>query len=134
MKTITLSNALITNPQGAMLTVRKKGSEFFMMAGGKIEANETPLEALYRELSEELHLSPTSYSPHLLGTHCTTAINEANTIVTSTIYHVAIPYLEIKPYAEISEIRWLTQADYLRTPLAHLLKEFSIPIWLKMFP
>lgn len=134
MKTITLSNALITNPQGAMLTVRKKGSTYFMMAGGKIEENETPLEALYRELSEELHLTPTQYSPHLLGTHSTTAINEANTLVTSTIYHVAIPDLEIQPHAEIAEIRWITQADYLQIPLAHLLKEFSIPIWLKMFP
>lgn len=103
-----------------------------MMAGGKIEKGETPEQALIRELQEELSLTITTNEIKLLGTHSTTAVNEANTIVTAHIYHIIVNNTEIQPASEIEEIKWLTIDNYQETKLAHLLKEFSLPIWLKL--
>ncbi|MEK6452194.1 MULTISPECIES: NUDIX hydrolase [Myroides] len=130
--TIYLASALLTNDKNEMLTVRKKGSTFYMMAGGKIELGETPIETLKREIQEELQLNITNDQITLLGTHQTIAVNEANTIVNATIFHVRINNSSIQASAEIEEIKWVTKENYKSIKLAHLLKEFSLPIWLKM--
>lgn len=130
--TIYLASALLTNEKNEMLTVRKKGSTFYMMPGGKIELNETPLETLKREILEELQLTISEEQITLLGTHQTTAVNETNTLVNATIYHVTINNSPIQASAEIEEAKWVTKETYKNIKLAHLLKEFSLPIWLKI--
>jgi 8-oxo-dGTP pyrophosphatase MutT (NUDIX family) len=45
---------LVRNATGELLLVRKGGTEGFMLPVGKIEPGETPLQALARELREEL--------------------------------------------------------------------------------
>ncbi|MFV2946081.1 NUDIX domain-containing protein [Pseudomonas japonica] len=53
-KTIRIAAALLIDPQGQTLLVRKRGTLAFMQPGGKIEADELPVKALARELFEEL--------------------------------------------------------------------------------
>ncbi len=130
-KTIYLASALITNAVGDLLTVRKKGSIYYMMAGGKIEMGETPLQALQRELEEELNLILTPEDIRYLGTHQTQAVNEVNTLVHATVFHIKTTFTSFTPHAELEEIKWLTYDTYSEVPLAHLLQEFSIPLWLK---
>lgn len=130
--TIYLASALITDNNNRMLTVRKKGSQYYMMAGGKIEKGEKPIETLIREIEEELQIRITAGDASLLGTHQTNAVNEANTIVSATIFHIIINNSTIQPSSEIEEIKWLTKENYKAFKLAHLLQEFSLPIWLKL--
>ncbi len=130
-QTIYLASAMITNTSGALLTVRKKGSIYYMMAGGKIEKEETPLEALIRELHEELGLVIAPSTVTYLGIHQTQAVNEANTWVHATIFHLILPETPIVPHAELEEVKWLTYENYQQVPLAHLLEEFTLPLWLK---
>ncbi|KGE76866.1 NUDIX domain-containing protein, partial [Halomonas salina] len=58
-----IAAALIEDAEGRLLLVRKRGTEAFMQAGGKIEPDESPDEALARELEEELGQPPTRLEP-----------------------------------------------------------------------
>lgn len=128
---IYLASAIITNQNSELLTVRKKGSIYYMMPGGKIELNENSFQALKRELLEELNFLISSKDVSFIGSHSTEAINESNTIVTADIFHIQTDQLSFEPNAEIEEVLWLNKLDYHNYPLAHLIKEFSIPKWLK---
>jgi len=128
-----LASALITDQDNRLLTVRKKTSTYYMMAGGKIEKGETPEQALVRELKEELNLTVNTNELTLLGTHSTEAVNEKNTIVKAHIYHIIINHQTLEVASEIAEAKWLTRETYKETKLAHLLEEFSVPIWLSLF-
>lgn len=133
MKTITLASALITDTENRLLTVRKKNSAYFMMAGGKIEHGETPIQALIRELEEELLLTVSQNSIQYLGKHSTLAVNEPNTTVNAHIYHIKLTNQIVTNSAEIEELKWLTLDNYKEVQLARLLSEFSLPIWLDLF-
>lgn len=130
MKTIYLASAIIIDQQNRFLTVRKKGSSYFMMAGGKIESNETPQQALLREIEEELALTIKTNDITFLGTHETLAVNEKETVVHAHIYQILLTNETVQNCAEIEEIKWLTEENYTDVKLARLLSEFSLPIWL----
>ena len=49
-----IATACLFNAQGQLLTVRKRGTQAWMLPGGKRDGPETPLQALLRELQEEL--------------------------------------------------------------------------------
>ncbi|KUP92858.1 hypothetical protein TRIHO_23090 [Tritonibacter horizontis] len=53
---ICIAAAAILREDGAILLVRKRGTSAFMQPGGKIDGLETPVNALRRELFEELAL------------------------------------------------------------------------------
>ena len=51
---IRIAAAVVTDMAGRSLLVRKRGSTIFMQPGGKIESGESALDALTRELREEI--------------------------------------------------------------------------------
>lgn len=133
MNNIYLANALVTDNEGRMLAVRKKNSKFFQMVGGKIDGVEEPIETLKREFLEEINIDINLHQVSLLGQHTTTAVNEANTKVQANVFHVHLNSIEsLKIDSEIEEMAWITKEDYKNFQLAHLLEEFSLPIWLKI--
>ena len=133
MNHIYLVNALVTDSSGRMLAVRKKNSTFFQMVGGKREQNEELLETLRREFLEEINLDILSHRVSFLGKHDTLAVNEENTEVHANVFHVKLKSGEaIKIASEIEEMVWITKENYHYYKLAHLLEEFSLPIWLDM--
>lgn len=131
MNQIYFAGAMLTNVEGHLLVVRKKGSLYYMMPGGKIEETETPLQALIRELQEEIGLTVKQDDLHFIGTHQTEAVNEQKTQIKGYVYALAITEQEIaKAQAEIEEILWLTPESYQQYKMAHLLEEFVLPRWL----
>ncbi|GGE94914.1 8-oxo-dGTP pyrophosphatase MutT, NUDIX family [Chishuiella changwenlii] len=133
MKNLYLANALVTDNEGRMLAVRKNKSIYFQMVGGKIDGAEKPIQALEREFKEEINININLHKVSFLGTYTTNAVNEENTLVNATIFHVHLNSINtIKIDAEIEEIAWITKEDYKDYQFAHLLREFSLPIWLKM--
>lgn len=131
MNKIYLAGAMIVDPGNRLLVVRKKTSSYFMMPGGKIEKGELSSQALVRELKEELDLDIPLRELEYMGFHETEAVNEPDTLVRGEVFRIAFKNnLPIVPQAEIEEAIWITIDDYKNYKLAHLLQEFTVPIWL----
>ena len=118
VKDISIAVALVLDDSGKSLLVRKKDTVFFMQPGGKIEIAESALEALHREIREEL--ATTISSAKYIGRHQAPAANEPDRRVVAEVFAVE---LEDSPQigAEIAEICWFdrsTSATHNIAPLS----------------
>lgn len=121
---IVIVAAVIVDGSGRLLLVRKRGTERFMQAGGKIDAGETAAEALIRELHEELTLVVAPGDLDYLGRFHATAANEADHVVDAEIFLVAVDGASVHERAvasaEIDELVWATPQEAASIPLAPL--------------
>jgi len=120
--------AVIRDAAGRLLTVRKRGTQRFMLPGGKREPGEDDLTALARELAEELGV--TLAAATLLGRFEAPAANEAGATVRSHAYLVEIEG-EIAIQAEIEELLWIDAAAPPDIPIAPLLVRQILPALLQ---
>ncbi|WP_392565757.1 NUDIX domain-containing protein [Utexia brackfieldae] len=125
---IRIAAVIITNPFHQILLVRKKGSTYFMQAGGKIEPAESALEAAIRELQEELILTVKPNQLRYLGQHTAPAANEPNHNVIADLFYMTTEQYPITAAAEIEEVQWVTIADAKKLKLAPLTLNTIIPI------
>lgn len=123
--------AVIRDPAGRVLTVRKRGTSRFMLPGGKREPGEDDLAALTRELREELGVGLTQAKP--LGCFEATAANEPGARVRSHAYLVVIKG-EIEIGAEIDEFFWLDPGAPPDRSIAPLLKDAILPALSRQSP
>ncbi|CAN7642439.1 NUDIX domain-containing protein [Phenylobacterium sp. LjRoot219] len=100
---------------GKLLVVRKRGTKLFILPGGKPEGTEADLDALHRELMEELHsrLGPTTYE----GAFEDVAAERANTRVVVRLY-VGQLLDRPEPASEIEEFAWVPLSKPGALPLA----------------
>ncbi len=123
---IRIAAALILDEEGRTLVVRKRGTVAFMQAGGKIEPCERPIDALKRELMEELQIGWTE-EPAYLGHFTAPAAHEENRLVEADIFH--LPFSgPVSPAAELEEIRWIDPAAPGELPLAQLTRDHVLPL------
>lgn len=120
---IRIAAALITRADGKILLVRKRGSTAFMQAGGKIEADETPIQALCRELKEELHLEVAPADPAYLGAYRAPAANEPGMFVSAELFRLELS-AQVEPAAELEEVWWMDPAEPGNACIAPLTREF----------
>ncbi|MEO5839558.1 MAG: NUDIX domain-containing protein [Acidimicrobiales bacterium] len=116
---------------GALLIVRKRDTQSFMLPGGKIEPAESPRDAAIREVAEELGIACDPTRLELLGRWGANAANESDTTVDAHVF-VSIDRIAPVASAEIEEIRWISldgSGGDLR--LAPLLVEHVIPALLR---
>lgn len=102
-----------------MLTVRKRGTEMFMLPGGKPESGESEADCARREVHEELgiELAPSDIEP--LGTWDAPAANEAGATVRASVFRASASVsaaVQPRAQAEIEELRWLDPADGIHDP------------------
>lgn len=118
-KQLTISAALIERDEKFLLLRRVKPEhpewhQRWEFCGGKIEPNETPLDALHREVFEEAQLI--IHSPRLLGVH-TNHWNTPTGIQQTFIllYHCYAPEGEVvvKP-DEHDDVFWATAEELLQ--------------------
>ena len=103
---ISVSAVVLRRADGAVATVRKAGTGWFMLPGGKWEEGESPLECAIREVGEELGtiLEPGALTP--LGRFDTATANEPGFLLVSEVFAAEVDGLQ-EPRAEIEEARWV---------------------------
>ncbi len=124
--TIRIAAAVLIDKDGQTLLVRKRGTRAFMQPGGKIDADETPLQALARELHEELNLHINPQEAVYLGQFSSRAANEPGFMVQADMYQLHID-VAVEPAAEIEEICWIDPMGDGGLELAPLTREFILP-------
>jgi 8-oxo-dGTP diphosphatase len=105
-RVIRISAAVIVDARGDVLLVRKRGTTAFMQPGGKVDAGESGLEALLRELAEELDVTVAASEVRALGRYVAEAANEPGHLVDAELFMVTL-HSEPKAAAEIDEIIWI---------------------------
>jgi len=124
--TIRIAAACLLDDAGRLLLVRKRGTQAFMLPGGKHEPGETSEQALLRELGEELdlHLASSALTP--LGQFQAAAANEPNSQVDAHVFVAALPHA-VQPAAELEELAWLAPSAEQPHNIAPLLREQVLP-------
>ncbi len=127
---LNIATACLFNEAGHILVVRKRGTRLFMLPGGKIEAEETPLQALRRELHEELGLRIEESQLQALGHFQSRAANEPDHWVEADVF-VGLVEGEVQVQAEIEALDWLAPRTQQQEHLAPLLREQVLPALLQ---
>lgn len=121
---------IVTDPAGRTLVVRKRGSTAFMQAGGKIEPGESALDALARELREEIGLELDLDATEYVGSFRAVAANEPDTVIRAEVFALTTGYETYQPSGEIEELLWIESVD-AGVELAPLTRDTILPIWVE---
>lgn len=108
--TIHVVAAFTTDPQDRVLMVRKQGSRIFMQPGGKPEPGEEAVDALVRELAEELSIEVDAADLVTWGRFEADAANEPGHHLTADVFALRLD-VEVTAAAEIAEARWFTREE-----------------------
>lgn len=104
--------AWIEIEDGKILSTRSRGKDVYYIPGGKREAEESDVEALVREIREELSVELVRSTINYLETFQAPAHGQPlGTEVKMTCYTGQYQG-NIRAAAEIAEVVWLTYADY----------------------
>ena len=109
-----------------VLLVKKRGTDFLILPGGKPEKDETDTQTLSRELEEELGCHLVSDQLTFLGTFSDEAAGMPGVNVTIRLYAGSVVGTPL-PQAEIDSIVWWTFTEYHHSVLAPSLKNSILP-------
>ncbi|HOT33754.1 MAG TPA: NUDIX domain-containing protein [Rhodoglobus sp.] len=121
---------IITDETGRTLLVRKVGSSAFMQAGGKIEPGESALDALSRELREEIGLELDPDLTEYLGSFRAVAANEPDTVIRAEVFAL-VTTGDFAASGEIEELVWIEDPVSHGLELAELTRDTILPLWVE---
>lgn len=120
--------ALVTDPGGRVLLVRKRNTTVFMNPGGKPEPGESATQALCRELAEEIGLVVDSSQLRPMGSFASAAANEPGHVVRAEVFALQVDSPHHTIGAEIVESVWLIPDQPGDVPVAPLATEHLLAL------
>lgn len=90
-----------------MLALRTRGKETFVNPGGKLQGEETPKQALVRELQEELQIQVKEEDLVVYGTYYSQAAYDQEKSLQLDAFIVKAWSGELNPDNEIDEMQWI---------------------------
>jgi 8-oxo-dGTP diphosphatase len=123
---------VVDNQHGGVLLVRKRGTKIFMQPGGKRNPGESDLQALDREVREELGCGFSPSTATFVGLFSAEAPNEPDHIVEASLYRITLNEVA-RPSAEIEELLWADPKNSENLALAPLTRQFVLPIIIGAF-
>ena len=97
-----------------------------MQPGGKIEPDELPVNALVRELREELGMVIDPGAPVYLGCFSAPAANEPEALVVADLFELVVD-VDPVPAGEIDEMIWISPESPKDLILAPLTRDVVLP-------
>lgn len=91
-----------------MLVERSVGKPAFIAPGGRIQHDESAMQALVRELKEEFGILVDEGDLEMFGRFSASAANHPKQMVHMDVFMVKQWHGNITPQSEVEEIRWLT--------------------------
>lgn len=110
-----------------LLVERSKNKTFFISPGGSIEENETPKQALVRELYEEFQISVKEEDLSEFGIFCHPAAGQEERIVCMEVFRVNKWQGEIVPNNEVEEFAWVTSDNTDGLKIGSIIEKEVIP-------
>ncbi|QQG50461.1 MAG: NUDIX domain-containing protein [Candidatus Saccharibacteria bacterium] len=90
-----------------LLVTRSFGKDIFIAPGGKLEANESPEQALKREMLEELAITIVPDTLEHIGTFHAEAAGRAGVQLRMDVYVINDYEGELSPSSEVEELMWI---------------------------
>ncbi|HEX6523938.1 MAG TPA: NUDIX domain-containing protein [Streptosporangiaceae bacterium] len=103
--------AWIRLEDGKILSTRSRGKDVYYIPGGKREPGETDVQALVREIREELDVAITPDSATHAGTFQAQAHGHPVGLEVRMTCYTADYQGTLTPSSEVDELVWLTYAD-----------------------
>lgn len=110
-----------------VLATRSKNKSFYIQPGGKLEAGETEIEAVIRELNEEMGITVTENDLEKIGDYYAQAAGQAGSRLKLAAYLVKSYVGSPQPQAEVEEIRGFNSTKPEGVELASILEHDIIP-------
>jgi 8-oxo-dGTP diphosphatase len=110
-----------------LLLTRTRGKEAFVAPGGKLEAGETAIECLARELREELGIGIAAANVAPFGTYLAAAVYDPAKQLEMQVFVVSAWDGEPRPSREVEEVRWVTSAETRDLPVGSIFAHEVIP-------
>jgi 8-oxo-dGTP diphosphatase len=126
MADIRKAGAILIRDRKLLLT-RTRGKDAFVAPGGKIEAGETALRCLERELLEELGISIRAADVAAFGTYAAAAAYDPSRQLEMQVFAVREWEGEPRPAHEVEEMRWVTSGEAADMSIGSIFAHEVIP-------
>ena len=121
---------LVEETEDQILLVQVRHREKYYFPGGKIDEGETLLEAIQREIEEELQLHFSQDDFTYIGKVIGEAYPQPNTLTELNGFKVnqSIDWNEVQIDNEVTDIRWFNKSDtqYIAPAVIKWIETFSI--------
>lgn len=91
-----------------LLVTKSYNKDSYVSPGGKLEIGESPVQALIRELNEELHLRVSAEDLKPFGSFSAPAAGQEYRLVHMDVFIVSSWTGDIQPGREIEQLMWLS--------------------------